>query len=67
MIEEAETSDLWFKQDVVHLKPEYGVRHLTTVISTVRRLMDRSSQLSKSMERDIRLVIIKLQILLVLK
>ncbi len=54
----AEVTDVWFRADQVHLKPEYGVRYVTSVLEAVRRSLDRggSISLTNSTEKDIRFV-----------
>ena len=51
-----ETTDSWFQLDRDSMKAEYGVRYVSTLLTAVRRCIDRGGvvSISDSMERDMR-------------
>ncbi len=55
-----ETTDLWYRDDGIKLKPEYGMLYVRSVLTGIKRMIDKGgvssepSSVTGSLEKDMR-------------
>ena len=55
LLGDVETNAAWFREDGQRMKPEYGTMYLRSILSGIRRSIDKGRlvSISKSLEKDI--------------
>ncbi len=56
MLREADVTDAWYRPGGIGLTHESGIRYVTSVVSSVKRSIDRGGvvSVSSSLEKDMR-------------
>jgi hypothetical protein len=60
LLKNVETTDLWYRDDGIKLRQEYGVLYVRSVLTGIKKIMDKGgvssepSSLTGSLEKDMR-------------